>query len=77
MPIDPISTPGEGSWKISVAGPDGVEFMIQAVSAVSTEGQMDAVSQSLVNHLDSWPDLVLINYAQKTTVGIHNITPDL
>jgi hypothetical protein len=77
MPINPIPTSGQRTWKISVAGPDNVEFTVEAYTATSTEGQADAATQSLINHLAQWPDLVEIGYAQKQAVEVYAITPDV
>lgn len=77
MPINPNPTSGQRTWKISLAGPDNVEFMVEAYTAMSTEGQVDAAIQSLINHLSQWPDLAGIGYAQKQALEVYFITPDV
>lgn len=75
MPIDPTGTPGQRSWSLNVTGPDNVEFQVQVYAAISTETQADDVTQSLVNHLAEWPDLVALT-AVKIMPQAHAITPD-
>lgn len=77
MPIDPTPTPGQRFWKISMDGPNSVSFNIDVYADVATEQDADAMTQSLVNHLSQWPDLVKINYAQKQEFQIYNILPDV
>ncbi len=76
MPISTTPTPGQRTWKINITGPDNVEFMIEAYAGMSTEVQADAVTQSLINHLAQWPDMVSLGYAQKQALQTYAITPD-
>lgn len=76
MPISTTPTPGQRTWKVSIVGPDNVEFTIEAYTTMSTEAQADDVTQSLVNHLAQWPDLVSLGVAQKQTLQTYAITPD-
>lgn len=76
MPISPTPAYGGPDWKISIAGPDNVEFNIVAYSAVSSVAEVDEVTQSLVNHLALWPDLVSLTLAQKVVPAVYDITPD-
>ena len=80
MPIDPTGTPGGSTYDIAIFQHDnGVEFKVNLASIIPLdEGDQDEAYQSLINHLNAWPDL-----ATSTTVtGVkvesesHAITPD-
>jgi hypothetical protein len=74
-PTGPAEAQYEPFWVRHV---NGVEFEVKPYTAVSSGTDVDAALQSLVNHLQSWPDLaegVTITATKMAREG-HAVTAD-
>ena len=80
MPVNPTGATGapryDGDFWVTAA--NGVEFKISPYTDVSTGPDSEAAVQSLINHLQGWPDLAAnftVTSAKSESVT-YAITPD-